>query len=217
MHLNVQTQQAVEALFASVPTRLESYYMVLARQGQNWHTLMEKTNNLAFARDVMYAASNHHSYSRVVLCHARGQKGELNLKWSTMECAIPMSARVVQPSQNLSNIIERIRVSSANKNAFSDVSMGEAVKRPRVKRSTASQTEREFSNIGLTCALFGAALHLNLPSILVCLCLLVADFGYVSRSMDKLIGRKRAQTFAQYRHWVFLAAGFAMIISGLWL
>ena len=224
MPLNTQTEQALIRIFDSIPVRLTPVYTVIARREKKWRTLQSKTDNLSLARRALYAAASDTRYERIVLCKAYDEPGRIDLKWLTFECAIPMAARVMPASQELSDIIERIRLVSANKNIARDLNLPKAASGERLEigdrqRSQAAverkREQREFANLPLTLCLFGAALNLQFWAILVCLSAVIIDILYVSRIFDRLIGRRSVGWIARRRGVIYSLVGMIMIMVGL--
>ena len=86
---------------ANFPIPARDVYMVMGKLENEWKTIITKTDDINHARRTLYAANLHGKFKHVVLCKAREVQGINTLRWKTLECALPMKAQIIAPSDGM--------------------------------------------------------------------------------------------------------------------
>lgn len=198
---------------AQFPVPARDVYMVMGKLEDQWKTIITKTDDVNHARRTMYSAQIHGNFGRIVLCRAREIQGIDSLRWTTLECALPIRAYVMPPSMDMQKILEKMKKNPANKNAFS--SFG---RRPETSPQTQAVPvvkDREIANLPLSTAVIGAAVVMQIMPFIAALGLILFDWLYVEEKLDNLLDPYALNFFIKYRPLLYFIVALSVLIPAL--
>lgn len=193
------------------PIPARDVYMVMGKFDREWKTIITKTDDINHARRTLYAANLHGKFKRVVLCKAREVQGINTLRWKTLECALPMKAQIITPSDNMRTLLNTMQQNPANRNTYSSF----AHRNDKQTQAVPIKRKRELANFPLSVAIIGAILSVHIIAIVAALALVVTDWLYIEGKVDSHLDAEAFAFFTRYRHLIYFIIALSVLIPAM--